>query len=47
MLLAKQNLRFTGRVADRGYVFEIGKVRVEGSMQELMHKDEVMALLSL
>lgn len=47
VLLAEQNLRFTGRVADRGYVLETGEVRVEGSMQELLHKDEVVALLSL
>ncbi len=47
VLLAEQNLRFTGRVADRGYVLETGEVRVEGSMQELLRKDEVVALLSL
>ncbi|WP_038045262.1 ABC transporter ATP-binding protein [Thermus caliditerrae] len=47
VLLAEQNLRFTGRVADRGYVLETGEVRVEGDMQELLRKDEVVALLSL
>lgn len=47
VLLAEQNLRFTGRVADRGYVLETGEVRVEGSMKELLHKEEVVALLSL
>lgn len=47
VLLAEQNLRFTGRVADRGYVLETGEVRVVGSMQELLRKDEVVALLSL
>lgn len=47
VLLAEQNLRFTGRVADRGYVLETGEVRVEGSMLELLRKDEVVALLSL
>lgn len=47
VLLAEQNLRFTGRVADRGYVLETGEVRVEGNMQELLRKDEVVALLSL
>lgn len=47
VLLAEKNLRFTGRVADRGYVLETGEVRVEGSMQELLRKDEVVALLSL
>ncbi|UZX14734.1 ABC transporter ATP-binding protein [Thermus sp. PS18] len=47
VLLAEQNLRFTGRVADRGYVLETGEVRVEGSMKELLRKDVVVALLSL
>lgn len=47
ILLAEQNLRFTGRVADRAYVLETGEVRLEGRMEELLHREEVVALLSL
>ncbi|WP_243095133.1 ABC transporter ATP-binding protein [Thermus thalpophilus] len=47
VLLAEQNLRFTGRVADRAYVLETGEVRLEGRMADLVRSDEVMALLSL
>ncbi|KPD32351.1 ABC transporter [Thermus scotoductus] len=47
ILLAEQNLRFTARVADRGYVLETGEIRLEGRMEELLHKEEVVALLSL
>ncbi|GGN02940.1 ABC transporter ATP-binding protein [Thermus composti] len=47
VLLAEQNLRFTGRVADRAYVLETGEVRLSGTMDELLHKEEVAALLSL
>ncbi|AEV15127.1 ABC transporter protein [Thermus sp. CCB_US3_UF1] len=47
ILLAEQNLRFTGRVADRAYVLETGEIRLSGPMGELMHREEVAALLSL
>lgn len=47
VLLAEQNLRFTGKVADRAYVLETGEVRIAGPMQELLHKEEVVALLAL
>ncbi|GAA6755782.1 ABC transporter ATP-binding protein [Thermus thalpophilus] len=47
ILLAEQNLRFTGRVADRAYVLETGEVRLEGRMADLVRSEEVMALLSL
>lgn len=47
ILLAEQNLRFTARVADRAYVLETGEIRLEGRMEELLHKEEVVALLSL
>ncbi|GAA5335199.1 MULTISPECIES: ABC transporter ATP-binding protein [Thermus] len=47
VLLAEQNLRFTGRVADRAYVLETGEVRMEGRMADLVRSEEVMALLSL
>jgi len=47
VLLAEQNLRFTGRVADRAYVLETGEVRLSGAMGDLLHNEEVAALLSL
>lgn len=47
VLLAEQNLRFTGRVADRAYVLETGEIRLSGPMGELLHREEVAALLSL
>ncbi|MEZ0348127.1 MAG: ABC transporter ATP-binding protein [Thermus sp.] len=47
ILLAEQNLRFTGKVADRAYVLETGEVRLTGPMGELLHREEVAALLSL
>jgi len=47
VLLAEQNLRFTGRVADRAYVLETGEVRLSGTMDELLRKEEVATLLSL
>lgn len=47
ILLAEQNLRFTARVADRAYVLETGEIRLEGRMEDLLHKEEVVALLSL
>ncbi len=47
VLLAEQNLRFTGKVADRAYVLETGEVRIAGPMEELLHKEEVVALLAL
>jgi len=47
ILLAEQNLRFTGRVADRAYVLETGEVRIEGRMEDLLRQEDVVALLSL
>ncbi|GLV49008.1 ABC transporter ATP-binding protein [Thermus sp. LT1-2-5] len=47
ILLAEQNLRFTGKVADRAYVLETGEVRLEGRMEDLVQSDEVVSLLSL
>ncbi|MEJ5335867.1 MAG: ABC transporter ATP-binding protein [Thermus sp.] len=47
ILLAEQNLRFTGAVADRAYVLETGEVRLEGRMADLLEREEVAALLSL
>lgn len=47
ILLAEQNLKFTGQVADRAYVLETGEVRLEGEMEDLLHQEEVAALLAL
>jgi len=47
ILLAEQNLKFTGQVADRAYVLETGEVRLEGRMEDLLHQEEGAALLAL
>ena len=42
ILLAEQNARKALQCAKRGYVFETGKIVLEGSAQDLMHNDEVV-----
>jgi len=42
ILLAEQNARKALQYAKRGYVFETGKIVLEGSAQELMCNDEVI-----
>ncbi|HLT02284.1 MAG TPA: ATP-binding cassette domain-containing protein, partial [Geminicoccaceae bacterium] len=38
ILLAEQNLRFAGAVADRALVMERGRIQAEGSMAEVARK---------
>ena len=47
VLLAEQNLRFTARLADRGYVLETGEVRLSGPMSTLVQDPRVKELLAL
>ena len=42
ILLAEQNAKKTLQYAERGYVFEAGRVVLEGSAGELMHNDMVI-----
>ena len=42
ILLAEQNARKALQFAKRGYVFETGKIVLEGSAQELIHNDAVI-----
>ncbi|MDP6604126.1 MAG: ABC transporter ATP-binding protein [Rhodospirillales bacterium] len=41
ILLAEQNLRFTGQLADRAYVIETGGVRWQGPMAEFLADEAV------
>ncbi len=47
ILLAEQNLAFTARLADRGYVLETGEVRREGPIEVLVQDPRVKELLAL
>ncbi len=47
ILLAEQNLAFTARLADRGYVLETGEVRREGPIEALVQDPRVKELLAL
>jgi branched-chain amino acid transport system ATP-binding protein len=42
ILLAEQNAKKALQYASRGYVFETGKIVLQGSAQDLMHNDEVI-----
>jgi len=41
ILFSEQNVPFATAIADRGYVIEKGKIRFEGTMEELSSNDEV------
>jgi branched-chain amino acid transport system ATP-binding protein len=41
VLLVEQNAGLVTQVADRGYVLEVGKVVLEGSMKEIVHNEIV------
>lgn len=43
VLLSEQNLHFAQEVGDRAYIIEKGRIRFEGSMDELRANDEVRA----
>ena len=47
ILLAEQNLAFTARLADRGYVLETGEVRLAGPIEALVKDPRVKELLAL
>lgn len=44
ILLVEQNARMALEYADRGYVFEIGKIAFEGKARELLENNEVKKL---
>jgi len=41
VLLSEQNLRFASSTADRAYIIEKGRIRYQGTMQELARDEEV------
>ena len=43
VLLSEQNMRFAEHVADRATIIEKGRIRYEGTMQELARDEEVRA----
>jgi len=42
ILLADQNLRFCRRIADRGYVLDRGKVRLEGTLEAITSDEQAV-----
>ncbi|MFZ9626336.1 MAG: ABC transporter ATP-binding protein, partial [Burkholderiaceae bacterium] len=43
VLLSEQNLHFAQEVGDRAYIIEKGRIRFQGSMDELRANDDVRA----
>ena len=43
ILLVEQNVRMALKLADRGYVLEVGRIALEGSAQDLLHSPAVQA----
>ena len=41
ILLAEQNVKTTLRLSDHGYIIDDGKIRYQGSIEELKENDEV------
>lgn len=42
ILLADQNLKFSRRTSDRGYILEKGMVQYEGTMEEIWQNEEIV-----
>ncbi|MDE2121947.1 MAG: ABC transporter ATP-binding protein, partial [Betaproteobacteria bacterium] len=43
VLLVEQNARMALKLADRGYVLETGRIRLEGAAKQLLESPEVQA----
>ena len=43
ILLVEQNVRMALKLADRGYVLEVGRIALQGAAQELLHSPAVQA----
>ncbi|MBS0406460.1 MAG: ABC transporter ATP-binding protein [Proteobacteria bacterium] len=43
ILLVEQNVRMALKLADRGYVLEVGRIALEGAARELLHSPAVQA----
>lgn len=43
ILLVEQNVRMALKLADRGYVLEVGRIALEGSAQDLLHSPDIQA----
>ncbi|MFQ5854827.1 MAG: ABC transporter ATP-binding protein [Anaerolineae bacterium] len=42
LLLAEQNMRFTSKLAHRGYIIDKGRIRHQGVMEELQRDEEII-----
>ena len=43
ILIVEQNAKQTLKIADYGYVLEVGKVKIEGSAEKLLTNDELIS----
>lgn len=43
ILLVEQNVRMALKLADRGYVLEVGRIALEGKAQDLLHSPDIQA----
>jgi branched-chain amino acid transport system ATP-binding protein len=43
ILLVEQNVRMALKLADRGYVLEVGRIALEGRAQDLLHSPDIQA----
>jgi branched-chain amino acid transport system ATP-binding protein len=41
ILLAEQNIEFATRIADRAYIIETGRIRFEGTIEDLARQQDV------
>ena len=41
ILFAEQNLRFANQISDRAYIIETGRIRFNGTMEELHKNKEI------
>jgi branched-chain amino acid transport system ATP-binding protein len=41
ILMAEQNLHFAAKISDYAYVIEKGRIRFQGTMQDLSRDDEI------
>jgi len=41
ILMAEQNLHFATKISDYAYVIEKGRIRFQGTMQDLSRDDEI------
>jgi branched-chain amino acid transport system ATP-binding protein len=47
VLLAEQNVKFTLKLSDYGYIIDNGRIRYHGSVQELTENEEVRKICGI